>query len=239
MDFYTSIAKYYDHIFPLQAPQKAWVTQFLRADADILDIGCATGNLTIELAKKANRVVGIDLDLELLEQATLKKGSKDIIFKHGDMLYLDRYFKPNGFDIITCFGNTLVHLTSKQLIQQFLIGAYDQLKDSGKLLVQIINYDRVLDQNIKALPTIDNEEINFKRDYEYVPSKHLINFRTILSAKKENREIKNSVWLYPLKEEEIRLLVLESGFSKIDFYGSFKGDKLTNNSQPLIFVASK
>ena len=67
--FYESIAKVYDYIFPKNRKQLEFVESIKKISIEekILDIGCATGNLTELLGEKTGNVVGIDLDKELLK----------------------------------------------------------------------------------------------------------------------------------------------------------------------------
>ena len=63
-EFYTSISKYYSEIFPYQPVQ----LQFVKSRVgdlhgkNILDIGCATGELAFQLANAGATVTGIDLN---------------------------------------------------------------------------------------------------------------------------------------------------------------------------------
>ncbi|MCL3779802.1 class I SAM-dependent methyltransferase [Prolixibacteraceae bacterium JC049] len=239
MKFYSSIAKNYDYIFPIQPAQVKWVAQFLQDDFNWLDIGCATGKLPVALASHTKNVVGIDLDEELLSIAHDRNEADNIVFQQGNMLKLKEDFKSNEFDVITCLGNTLVHLNTVEELQKFFSDSYDLLNEGGKLLVQVINYDRILDKKIDGLPTVNNEHVEFIRNYHYSEAKHLIDFETKLTIKETSEVIDNSVWLYPLRRKEVEQMVKESGFSKIDFFGSFKEDELSSETIPMIFVCRK
>ena len=73
MSLYKSIADFYDEIFPLKSARLSFVSSLLDKSAlDILDIGCASGELAFALAKKGHQVVGIDLDRDMVELAREK-----------------------------------------------------------------------------------------------------------------------------------------------------------------------
>ncbi|WP_010663950.1 class I SAM-dependent methyltransferase [Marinilabilia salmonicolor] len=242
MSFYQSIAPYYDYIFPPSAMQVAFINSKMGGvrSKQILEAGCGTGNLALKLAEQKVLVEGIDLDPEMVSAAREKAGaSENVRFTQMDILKLSEKWPPNTFDAVVSFGNTLVHLIDKQQIRQFFLNAKDVLKPDGMLMVQIIHYDRILDQEIGGLPTIDNDEIRFERFYDFNESEDVVDFRTFLTVKKSGKEIRNSVKLLPLRKGQTERLLQECGFKNIRFYGSFKEDDLTSDSVPLIFTAQK
>ncbi|MCF6169874.1 MAG: methyltransferase domain-containing protein [Bacteroidales bacterium] len=239
MTFYQSIADYYEEIFPFNSVQ----TDFVRAafpvaeKTSVLDIGCGTGSLSIALSKDFSEVTAIDLDSAMIKKAMEKKSAK-AAFKTLNMLHVEKEFGPQSFDAVLCFGNTLVHLDSLNRILDFFTQSKKILKENGKLLFQIINYDRIVEKGIKALPTLENDKVRFVRNYRYNHEKNRINFETILTIRKSGRRIENSIQLYPLRQSEIEALLKEAGFSKWQFYGNFKRGKLTGDSIPFVAEAS-
>ena len=242
MSFYKSIAEVYHHIFPLNPVQVKFTNSafFQTSQLSLLDIGCGTGALTRALSATFQRVVGIDLDEVMLEHA---RSSSDEInpvrFQQMNMLDIDQQFKGQAFDAIVCFGNTLVHLSSVEEITSFFEKCHRVLTPNGKLLIQVINYDRILDQHVTSLPTLENEEIKFIRNYHYQKELHQIDFETLLSIKKSNQTIRNSVPLFPVRRSELEKALEHAGFTNIRFFGNFKRDPLTHESIPLVFEANR
>jgi len=246
MKFYQSIAKYYDHIFPGNPMQVEFVASGMEnpekcKELEILDIGCGTGNLSFGLAERFGEVTGIDLDSEMLEMARDKavELGKDISFINLNMLELNERFGPDYFDCIASFGNTMVHLDTLKDVEEFLKGAKDILKAGGKLFIQIINYDRILDRKIEGLPTIENEHIKFERFYRYDEENHKVAFRTLLTVKEENLQIENEINLMPIRKNELEHILEKCGFEDIKFFGGFTGAELTMESIPLIVECRK
>ena len=237
--FYESIAKVYDYIFPKNRKQLEFVESIKKINSKekMLDIGCATGNLTELLGEKTRNIVGIDLDKELLKEA--KEKHPNLNFENMNMLKINEKFEENSFDRVVSFGNTLVHLDSREEVEEFFQKVYKTLKFNGFFIVQIINYNRVIEKNIKNLPTIDNEKVKFVRDYEYDKSIGKVDFITELTIKEANLNIKNNIKLLALTKIEIQKFLGEIGFRNIEFYGDFEGRELSDNSEALIFVAQK
>jgi hypothetical protein len=105
--------------------------------------------------------------------------------------------------------------------------------------LQIVNYDRILEENIQVLPLINNNTVKFERYYEYIPKRNKIGFSTVLTVKKKNRVVKNRVELYPLKNKELKNLLKKAGFANPLLYGSFARQPFSHSSLALIVEVEK
>lgn len=239
--FYTSISKYYAEIFPYNPVQ----LQFVADNAgdltgkQVLDIGCATGELAFQLAKSGADVTGIDLNEDLLQQAKAGKVHPNLIFQKGDMLELQNDFQPETFDMVLCFGNTLVHLPSQELISEMLRGVHAVLKPGGIFLLQILNYDYILSEPVTKLPLIETKNIKFIRFYRFAETSSLIVFQTELHLKKEGEVIFNETPLLALKSSELRELMEHAGFESVELFANFKKEPFGGKHLPLVCKAEK
>lgn len=228
--FYNLIKEYYDDIFPLNNKQVSFVKYYFKDfTSKLLEVGCANGKLTNALA--LYNITGIDLEKEFINIA--KKRYPKPIFYELNMLNIDMLTEE--YDGIICFGNTLVHLDYEQ-IRIFIDKAYKKLKSNGIILIQILNYDYILDEKISVLPQIDNPIVTFEREYQH--GKKFM-FNTKLKIKKENKIIENSIELYPIRKNTILKILTEAGFENIEIYGDFEKKPLRYQSLPLIIKACK
>ncbi len=238
MNFYQNIAGYYHHIFPLNKNQVDFVKTACpdASGSSVLEVGCATGSLVIALSEIFDKVTGIDLDEAMLQKArhAVGNGINNVHLLPLNMLAIKNTFGTNAFDAIVCFGNTLVHLADEQQIFDFFIQARKALRPRGKLLLQIIYYDRIIDRKIDRLPTIENDIIRFERNYTYRMADNRIDFATRLTIKADNRQLENLITLYPVRKAAIGQLLQKAGFRNISYWGSFQCDPLTADSIPLI-----
>ncbi|MBT8317837.1 MAG: class I SAM-dependent methyltransferase [Lutibacter sp.] len=240
MSFYQQIAPFYHHIFKINANQVDFIKlKIPESDSKILDIGCGIGTLSFELTKYYKKVLGIDMDAEMIQVASKKIGDKpkSIQFQQISMLKLETVFDENSVDGIICFGNTLVHLNSLDEIFDFLQQSKDVLKSNGKLLLQIVNYDKILEKDIKQLSLIENDEIIFERDYGYRKSENKIDFNTRLIVKSTQQLIDNSIELLPILKNELTLLLNKAGFDNCNYYGNFNLESYSIDSAALIIEA--
>ena len=234
--FYTSISKYYSDIFPYNPLQLSFIQQeiFSLNGKKILDIGCATGELSVQLAMQEAEVTGIDLNTGLLQQAQKKGTFQNLVFKEGNMLNLENDFQEDQFDAVICFGNTLVHLNTPEEVGTMLSGVRHILKPGGNLFLQILNYDHIFENQVHDLPLIETENIRFIREYGFETDSTHIRFITQLHVKKEGLQIQNETKLLALKSSQLSAALTQSGFSEINLYSNFKQEPFGGKHLPLI-----
>ncbi len=107
-----------------------FLLQFLPANCDhALEIGCGTGSLSRELAKRSRNVTAIDLSPEMISIAKAQSVSfANIEFEVGDFMQLP--LAREGFDCIATIA-TLHHLPFTEALLRFKTA----LKPGGVLLV--------------------------------------------------------------------------------------------------------
>ena len=228
--FYNQIAEKYDFIFPLSPAHKTFFASELHGKT-ILDVGAATGNLTAYLSSQGYEVTAIDLSERLIAKAA----EKGVIVQQRNMLAIDEF--PT-FDNIVCIGNTLPHLDSKTSVQLFLQKAYRQLTQGGKLVLQLVNFQKYFAQQqgdyLGNLPLIENDKVKFER-YYYLNEEGKIRFKTILDD-----TIKNEELLQPIFADQLTEWLTQIGFQAINLYGNFKKDPFDKEkSMALIVTAVK
>lgn len=139
-DIFTRVAPKYDlmnNIVSLGLQnkwRKLFIKQLAEKKVDVcLDLCCGTGDMTINLAKKAQQVIGLDFNekmLELAKRKIAKTNLKDkIILSKGDAMALK--FKPDTFDLVTiCFGLRNVPDAGKTIAESYRV-----LKPNGCLAI--------------------------------------------------------------------------------------------------------
>lgn len=238
--FYSSVSRYYDEIFPFNTSQLA----FIQAEAGsvderyFLDVGCSTGKLANALCQLGALGVGIDLNDDMIAEAKTKYSSVSLNFRKMNMLHLTRIFPRSYFDFVICFGNTLVHLDSMMELKTFLADASGLLKPGGKLLLQMLNYDYILDKQISELPLIENDHVHFTRQY-VLPAAggEKIEFRTGLTVKSSDTYLANSTLLLPVRKRELERLLYTAGCKQLQFYAGFDRAPYSGDHLPLVVVA--
>ena len=221
-------------IFPFNEKEASFVQSIISPPVSrALDIGCGIGHTASILTKVSSNVIGIDGNYDMVSKA--KNAYPSLTFKALDMRSIHELnLKP--MDVVTCFGNTLVHIDNQD-VKRVLKQWYDLLEDQGQLLIQIINYDRIMQNQITSLPTINHEHVSMDRVYHH--NQEVIEFETILTDKQNNQVFTQSVTLYPLLKADLESYLHDAGFESCDFYGGFDGQSWTPSSYATIVVAKK
>ena len=217
---YDLIAEQYSQLFPPDSRRMGFVSAELPETAvKILDAGCATGDLSFELAIQGYDVTGIDYNEAMINIARERaaNGTSVPVFMHRNMLAIDDIGK---FDSVICFGNTLPHLLSEEDVLSFLITAERILNKSGRLIIQIINFNIMGEQNSYSFPEIETDETLFSRRYELTDT-GLINFLITTIDKTSGMKNSGSVSLLPLYHQRMLKLLKTAGFKDIMVYKDY------------------
>lgn len=236
MKFYDEIVRYYDLIFPLADAKLTFMEDLIerRGARSLLDVGCATGTFCWSIADKMAEVDGFDLDQEMVTLASNTYQGDHLSFCVGNMLNMSEVFPGKSYDLITCFGNTLVHLDEGGVLKAFK-SIKQRLNEGGAFVGQILNYDHIFDQEIKNLPLIDNDRISFDRTYDWEGEGRLT-FRATLTVKATGAQFDNAIDLYPLRRKTLEKLLLQAGFKSMTFYKNYQGAEAGGQHYPLIFL---
>lgn len=204
---YEILAEYYDKIYNYQKGNKSFdeVNNFImylltkvRYRDNFLDVGCGTGIYTNLIYDSFKETVGIDPCQSMINKCNNPK----ITFK---CLFLNQ-LALKKYNFISCFSQILNHLSTKQLLDEFIKDASERLKDNGILYFDIFNYDffnknkpmyesRFLSEDIKyniqpesmsksddyINMVLNNEIVDHANMYKYKLSMFIWNFSLIES----------------------------------------------------------
>ncbi len=239
MAFYSEFAKYYDLAFPFDQTVGNFLRCHLKKEIsggnNILDIACGTGAYTAYLAEDKINICGLDADSEMIYLANKRVTKNNIKFVQGNMLNLQTDLDYRIFHGVYCIGNSIVHLESDKEIGLFLYQCRRIMPAGGTLIIQTINFDRILDQNIKTLPTLDSEEIGFKRNYSFLDKDH-ISFDTRITIKKDGKLFLNSIPLVSLRKKRLAELLGNAGFQIKNSFGSYSEENWETESFLTILI---
>ncbi|KAB2933904.1 MAG: methyltransferase domain-containing protein [Leptonema illini] len=121
-----------------------------RQDERIIDLGCGTGDLAVEIAGSGARVVGVDASEEMLRRAREKWSGDfpDIRFERADIRNLSRY---SGFD--AAFSNATLHWVKEA--EQAAKQIAGVLRPGGRFVAEFGGY-RNVEQICRALTEAAN-----------------------------------------------------------------------------------
>ncbi|SHH85646.1 class I SAM-dependent methyltransferase [Desulfosporosinus lacus] len=237
MDFYRALSEHYDEIFPLKEPQKMFLHDYLKQDniSSVLDIGCGTGTSALEISQTGVRVLGVDLSDEMIEIAKRKAQERksSSSFAIADMR--DLQLIQEKFEGILCLGNTLAHVSGETELNQVL----GQFWEKGThLLLQTVNYDRILANQIIELPIIKTSQIAFYRYYTHRPDGKL-DFSMKIKFPDTKQVISGVNVLFPITSSILKKALKETGWEITGLWGNYEKAPWTEESPATIAAAKR
>jgi len=100
----------------------------------ILDLGCGTGDIAIEMSKRSYEVIAIDKSDEMLSVAKEKQGADDVQFVCQDITKFELY---GTVDIMICFLDTVNHITNETKLDKVFSLCKNYLNPGGILIFDI------------------------------------------------------------------------------------------------------
>jgi SAM-dependent methyltransferase len=197
-------------------------------DRSVLDVGCGTGEHTAFFSGLDARAVGLD------RSETMIAAARDHETESSDRRPSAKFFVGEAtamhetlgseppFGLLLCLGNMLPHLLEKEELDSLLAGARRLLAPGGIFLVQLLNYRRLLEQNVRHLPlnfrdSESAEEIIFLRLLQPISEERILFFPTTLALNPDAEEpvvIKSTqrVELRPWTDADLEPAFEEQGF---------------------------
>ena len=141
-NFYDALALYYDTM-QSDMDAAAWaefisklIKRYSQRNIEcITDLGCGTGSVTVELAKKGYEMTGIDSAEEMLAQASTKEGAENVIWSVQDITDFDIGGKTDCF-ISTL--DTVDHITDGEALERLFASVGKNLEDGGLFIFDAI-----------------------------------------------------------------------------------------------------
>jgi SAM-dependent methyltransferase len=241
--FYSDISLVYDDLFPVSPEQRALFVSLMDDGGarSVADCGCGTGSQLQPFALAGLSCVGFDPDPSLIAIARRKLAAyPKTRVETGSFADLPGLLTFPS-DLLMCLGNSLVHVPQDEA-SRFFADAAGALSRSGTLLLQILNYERLLREGVTELPLICSTEdsVEFRRKIEWEGDRKVL-FRTSLrfAGADEPRIARNEIPLYPLYPEELWEMISNAGFGDIRFYGDFARSEFSSGSEALVCLARK
>ncbi|MGL5541000.1 MAG: class I SAM-dependent methyltransferase [Erysipelotrichaceae bacterium] len=237
---YSQIAKYYSDIFPLSLATLNFLDEAFHPNRSVLDVGCGNGAYANALAKRQYQVSGLEPDEEMIAYAShkAKLDQVEVEWLVGGMQDLTKIFPKESFANIFCIGNTLAHALNESDLKNILTDCYLLLEQEGVLVLQIVNYDRVVSKQLTGLPTIENKEAHLTFERHYKVDYPRVTFHTVLDVNEEHYE--STITLYAILHDQLVDLLVALGYRDIQTYGNFnKAPFELHHSQSLVITCKK
>jgi len=241
--FYNSVSAYYDKMIDFETAlqkRKILLSNFIDAKMEsVADIGCGTGVDSISLSQLGLEVSSFDPSSEMINTAKTnsEKYNCEINFYNFGADEIPKSFY-NKFDLVVSLGNTLANIPFNK-IKKSVARLFRLLKKDGRVLIQILNYEKILRERERIVNITKKDGEYFIRFYDFGKKDltfNILRFNADQTSKKELISTK----IFPYKSKEIKKIFKETGFKEIKVYGSL--DKQTfdsKTSNDLVLYANK
>lgn len=242
---YRKIAPYYKYIFPSSPVQRKFFRRLFEEHGvkSVLDVACGSGEQLEMFADMGVKADGLELEEAMVQLINNKLCGHPagIRVKAGNMLDAADIFQ-GPYDAAINIGNSLVHLSNLDEISGAIRSMARVMAPGGLAIIQIVNYDRILDNRVTSLSTIETKDgdgnpLTFQRDYDLSGLPETIRFITRLKV--GDLDLEGSTPLFPLRSEALSTLANEAGFVRPVLYGGYDFSPFSPESQGCILVAEK
>jgi SAM-dependent methyltransferase len=160
----------------------------------------------------------------------------------GDFMNMSKRFSE-GFDLVTCLGDTVAHVRSVQDLKKLFQEVYKSLNPGGLFVIQARNYDFIMKHQARFTPPTGSrngtEETLFFRLLDFHPK--ALNLSIAKFRWHENRW-ESSVYtteIHPYLKKELESALKSVGFAKLDSYRNYNFEDYDPNGSDIILIAQK
>ena len=208
----------------------------------IADLGCGTGRLTIQFAKKGCDITAIDPNEEAIAVARLKQGAEQIQWIVGDSSDLP----TNSFDLVIMTANVAQVFLTNESWQQMLADVYRSLKPGGHFIFDTRNPKVKVWEAWAADQTPDlvvhpetGEPLEIHTSYEGWSGNVFTFYETVQKAQSSEAIVRLQMQLCFREYDDILLSLSNAGFKDIIAYDNWSFQQAHEHSSSFIFHSQK
>lgn len=243
---YDLLSKFYDSINS-DIDYKTWadfIEEVIRREYKgrpelILDLGCGTGKMTLELAKRGYDMTGIDYSADMLDVAKSQgeKAGQDILWLCQDMREFELY---GTVDVIVSCLDCINHLTSKKDLEKTLALVHNYLIPDG-LFIFDINGKHKFENTYSDRSYVMEEDggVCIWQNY-YNPKTKICDFYITLfeegeDGRYERYDEEQRERMYTVKE--IKNMLTTCGMEFVGAYSDFEFSDATDQNERIYIVS--
>ncbi len=245
--FYHSLAEEYDEMTRFSARLESekqvlrqWVERY--RISSVLDAACGTGLHAILFSQLGVQVTGCDVSEAMLTKA--RENSKRLEAQVHWVVAAMQSLRQNirgKFDAVFCLGNSIPHLQTREDLNRTLQNFREVLQTGGTLILQLLNYHRILSEKKRIININRNRSgnIEYIRFYDFAKDRLVFNILRIDWKKPKVAHQINSTELFPYLKEDIESALRENGFSNPEYFGDIKFSPFSGDTSPNRVVVAK
>jgi len=205
----------------------------------VLDAGCATGLTGYLFSKQKIHTIGLDSSMSMIKIAGENYKTKYLSFRQGWFEKLPQIYN-NKFDLVVCLANAISGTGSIKNLTSALRGFHRILQNDGTLVLQMLNFKRIKENEIIPIKITGKSNIVYQRFMERKKNKLYIYISRIdLKLQPYKQEIFRHEF-DNFKLIEVTDILKKAGFEKIEKYNNlFFNAKFKSSSKDIVITARK
>ncbi|WP_082233772.1 class I SAM-dependent DNA methyltransferase [Halobacillus massiliensis] len=143
---YRRMAQVYDRLMQ-DAPYGKWIrwtNQTLASSSkeikSILDLGCGTGEIAIDLSQEGYQVTGVDLSEDMLSVASQKDTERKVQWLQQDITKLEGL---SGYDCVVSYCDVINYIPDEAKLQSVFSNTYTALNKGGFFLFDVHSIEHI------------------------------------------------------------------------------------------------
>jgi len=245
MDFYNNIAGFYDDMTRYSEridKEKAVWQKILAAFPfkSALDMACGSGLHAVILHELGVRVTGMDPSTEMLRLAADHARSSGYNIAYFPGIMQEPHPGFGKFDAVLCLGNSIPHVLNNTDLVKTIANFSALLNPHGLLIIQLLNYNRILQDKNRIVNISRQGENEFIRFYDFLESTLQFNILSIACKEGKTAHRLESVILKPWQAHDFLPLLELYNFSSLELWGGMNMQPFAaDSSTDLVIKAVK
>lgn len=243
---YTGFARVYDSLMKdVDYPKWAdYIKQIFKARGIqpelVLDIGCGTGSLCMEMTRNGYEMIGLDMSADMLACAKEKAVERnyDILFLNQDMTRFELY---GTVDAVLCMMDSLNYITDRRNVKKVFKLVRNYLNPGG-LFIFDLNTEYKLGQvlgNNTFYEVGDNVSYIWQNSYDRRSRRCFFDLTFFVREGDLFRKYEEVHTEKAYGAEDIKSMLVETGFERITIYDELTFCPPKKDSSRIFFVCSR
>ncbi|MEO5323866.1 methyltransferase domain-containing protein [Mesorhizobium sp. CC13] len=232
------LAAVYDALNPAGADTAFYLDMAGSKPKVILDMGCGTGALAVELARRGHEVTGADPAAGMMAVARSRAGGDAVDWIESDAVSLD---VPTRFDLVFMTGHVFQVFLTDEAIAVALRNLHRHLAPNGRLVFETRNPAFRDWEGWTPAETASAVEVagigRVEAHYEVTAvDGQIVRYETHFDFGGGDEVVAPSVLRF-VERDQLAALLAEAGFARVEWYGDWDRSPVLRTSPELIIVA--
>jgi len=207
----------------------------LESAPKVLDLCCGVGRISGELSRMGFAVTGVDITKSFLDTAV-----EDAKYEKLNIEYIRcdarDFVRPGYFDAVFNLYISFGYFSDQNDDLKVLRNAHDSLKDGGSFIIETLGKEIYVRDFVEA-EWFERAGYTILTEYEPLDSWTFLKNRWI--SIKDGQRVEKIFNQRLYSASELRSLLFEAGFSKVDIYGDWDERAYNQYANKLIAVCLK